>query len=126
MGLVAYAHTQQYNRAYTRLTGISCAILSHPTGHLLKTLAIDEKLGDACVSQDGRYLVTGGNNGCVVVRLVDNLSIIHVYEAMAPAIRSLAISSCERWIYAGADDGALTLYKTAMPHWHMVALTRLS
>eukprot|EP01134_Creolimax_fragrantissima_P002008 CFRG2008T1 len=94
-------------------------------GHLLKTTNVDEKLGDIVVSRESLYLVTGGSNGCVVVRLIDSLSIIHVYEAMVPPIHSLTLSSCERWIHAGADDGTLSLYKTAVSYWNSVALTRL-
>eukprot|EP00123_Amoebidium_parasiticum_P018640 comp24260_c1_seq4/m.45035 comp24260_c1_seq4/g.45035 ORF comp24260_c1_seq4/g.45035 comp24260_c1_seq4/m.45035 type:complete len:1137 (-) comp24260_c1_seq4:485-3895(-) len=95
-------------------------------GQQLASVTVGEQVHAMCLSKDGAFLATGGSNGCVVVRHVDTLSIMHVYEAHQPTIRCCVFSSDNHWILAGLSDGSVVIHMTAMAQWRGDLLSRLA
>jgi len=82
-------------------------------GHLETTLDEVEGLSHLLMTKDGKYLVTGDDNGYVAVRNLENLELVYKFDNSNSSIRSLAFiyeQGLERYLLAGLNDGRLMIF----------------
>ena len=65
-----------------------------------------ERLSCITMTQNGRYLITGGQQGSVICRNAQNLEIVYCWAAEAP-ITSIEMSLDEQSVLVGLEDGRL-------------------
>ena len=65
-----------------------------------------ERLSCLTLTQNGKYLITGGQQGSIFCRNAQNLEIIYRWSAESPIV-SIEITSDEQRILAGLEDGRL-------------------
>ncbi|KAF2072405.1 hypothetical protein CYY_006280 [Polysphondylium violaceum] len=81
-------------------------------GQLLKSIDTHERLHSMIVSKDNtypEYLITGGERGTVVIRTLYNLRPTNHKLMFGTPIHSLAMSSDQRHLMVGLEDGRLLI-----------------
>jgi len=81
-------------------------------GQLLKSIDTHERLQSMIVSKDNsypEYLITGGERGTVVIRTLYNLRPTNHKLMFGTPIHSLAMSSDQRHLMVGLEDGRLLI-----------------
>mmetsp|Transcript_3494 Transcript_3494/g.4720 ORF Transcript_3494/g.4720 Transcript_3494/m.4720 type:complete len:189 (+) Transcript_3494:765-1331(+) len=68
-----------------------------------------ERVMAAACTQDGRFLVTGGEQGVLLVRHVHDLSLHRRYQQLHAPITALVVS-VEHCVIVGLQDGSLLLW----------------
>ena len=64
-----------------------------------------ERLTSLALTRDGKYLVSGGERGFVVVRETYSLEVVKRFPAVDAAIRSLCLTAKEDMACVGLADG---------------------
>lgn len=69
-----------------------------------------EKLYAMMFSENGEFLITGGDRGVVVIRFIHNLKIAHKFSKAEGTIRSLACTPNEQHLLVGLQTGNVQIY----------------
>jgi WD40 repeat protein len=75
----------------------------------LATASASERLHAFAVTSDARFLLTGGEKGIVVVRMVHDLSIWAKYDGPGPGMTALCVTP-EECIVGGMADGRIAVW----------------
>jgi len=65
------------------------------------------------MTKDGKFLITGDENGFVCVRSLENLELVNQFDGANSSIRSLAFifeQGVEKYLLAGLNDGRLMIF----------------
>ncbi|XP_030419429.1 lipopolysaccharide-responsive and beige-like anchor protein [Gopherus evgoodei] len=93
-------------------------------GKLQATMETDDKIRAIQLSRDGQYLLTGGDNGVIVVWQVCDLKQLFAYPGCDAGIRSMALSYDQRCIMTGMASGSIVLFYNDFNRWHHEYQTR--
>ncbi|KAG8453968.1 hypothetical protein GDO86_000553 [Hymenochirus boettgeri] len=93
-------------------------------GKLQTTMEIEDNTRAMLLSRDGQYLLTGGDNGVVMVWQVSDLKQLFAYPGCDAGIRSMAMSFDQRCIMTGMASGSIVLFYNDFNRWHHEYQTR--
>ncbi|KAL8207145.1 UNVERIFIED_CONTAM: hypothetical protein K2H54_046386 [Gekko kuhli] len=93
-------------------------------GKLQATMETDDNIRAIQLSRDGQYLLTGGDNGVVMVWQVSDLKQLFAYPGCDAGIRSMALSYDQRCIMTGMASGSIVLFYNDFNRWHHEYQTR--
>lgn len=93
-------------------------------GKLQATMETDDNIRAIHLSRDGQYLLTGGDNGVVMVWQVCNLKQLFAYPGCDAGIRSMTLSFDQRCIMTGMASGSIVLFYNDFNRWHHEYQTR--
>ncbi|XP_042323249.1 lipopolysaccharide-responsive and beige-like anchor protein isoform X4 [Sceloporus undulatus] len=93
-------------------------------GKLQATMETDDNIRAIQLSRDGQYLLTGGDNGVVMVWQVCDLKQLFAYPGCDAGIRSMALSHDQRCIMTGMASGSIVLFYNDFNRWHHEYQTR--
>ena len=62
------------------------------------------------MSQDGQYLIVGGEKGTVQIYRSSDLSLAHTFPACDASIRSLTVTHDQKYVIAGLSTGCLIVF----------------
>ncbi|XP_006870937.1 PREDICTED: lipopolysaccharide-responsive and beige-like anchor protein isoform X1 [Chrysochloris asiatica] len=93
-------------------------------GKLQATVETDDHIKAMQLSRDGQYLLTGGDNGVVMVWQVSDLKQLFAYPGCDAGIRAMALSFDQRCIIAGMASGSIVLFYNDFNRWHHEYQTR--
>ncbi|XP_072831947.1 lipopolysaccharide-responsive and beige-like anchor protein isoform X1 [Vicugna pacos] len=93
-------------------------------GKLQATMETDDNIKAIQLSRDGQYLLTGGDNGVVVVWQVSDLKQLFAYPGCDAGIRAMALSYDQRCIISGMASGSIVLFYNDFNRWHHEYQTR--
>uniref|UniRef100_A0A8C0VQA9 LPS responsive beige-like anchor protein n=1 Tax=Cyanistes caeruleus TaxID=156563 RepID=A0A8C0VQA9_CYACU len=93
-------------------------------GRLQATMETDDKIRAIQLSRDGQYLLTGGDNGVVMVWQVWDLKRLFAYPGCDAGIRSMALSYDQRCIMTGMASGSIVVFYNDFNRWHHEYQTR--
>ncbi|XP_010574674.1 PREDICTED: lipopolysaccharide-responsive and beige-like anchor protein [Haliaeetus leucocephalus] len=93
-------------------------------GRLQATMETDDKIKAIQLSRDGQYLLTGGDNGVVMVWQVWDLKQLFAYPGCDAGIRSMALSYDQRCIMTGMASGSIVVFYNDFNRWHHEYQTR--
>ncbi|XP_060102640.1 lipopolysaccharide-responsive and beige-like anchor protein [Heteronotia binoei] len=93
-------------------------------GKLQATMETDDNIRAIQLSRDGQYLLTGGDNGVVMVWQVCDLKQLFAYPGCDAGIRSMALSYDQRCIMTGMASGSIVLFYNDFNRWHHEYQTR--
>ncbi|XP_072262006.1 lipopolysaccharide-responsive and beige-like anchor protein isoform X2 [Pyxicephalus adspersus] len=93
-------------------------------GKLQATMEIEDNTRAILLSRDGQYLLTGGDNGVVMVWQVCDLKQLFAYPGCDAGIRSMAMSYDQRCIITGMASGSIVLFYNDFNRWHHEYQTR--
>ncbi|XP_075786138.1 lipopolysaccharide-responsive and beige-like anchor protein isoform X3 [Pelodiscus sinensis] len=93
-------------------------------GKLQATMETDDKIRAIQLSRDGQYLLTGGDNGVIMVWEVCDLKQLFAYPGCDAGIRSMALSYDQRCIMTGMASGSIVLFYNDFNRWHHEYQTR--
>nr|Q9ESE1.1 RecName: Full=Lipopolysaccharide-responsive and beige-like anchor protein; AltName: Full=Beige-like protein [Mus musculus]AAG14003.1 LBA [Mus musculus] len=93
-------------------------------GKLQATVETDDHIRAIQLSRDGQYLLTGGDNGVVIVRQVSDLKQLFAYPGCDAGIRAMALSFDQRCIISGMASGSIVLFYNDFNRWHHEYQTR--
>ncbi|CAM2112910.1 unnamed protein product [Caretta caretta] len=93
-------------------------------GKLQATMETDDKIRAIQLSRDGQYLLTGGDNGVIIVWQVCDLKQLFAYPGCDAGIRSMALSYDQRCIMTGMASGSIVLFYNDFNRWHHEYQTR--
>nr|XP_045361485.1 lipopolysaccharide-responsive and beige-like anchor protein isoform X1 [Camelus bactrianus] len=93
-------------------------------GKLQATMETDDNIRAIQLSRDGQYLLTGGDNGVVVVWQVSDLKQLFAYPGCDAGIRAMALSYDQRCIISGMASGSIVLFYNDFNRWHHEYQTR--
>ncbi|XP_054846047.1 lipopolysaccharide-responsive and beige-like anchor protein isoform X2 [Eublepharis macularius] len=93
-------------------------------GKLQATMETDDNIRAIQLSRDGQYLLTGGDNGVVMVWQVCDLKQLFAYPGCDAGIRSMALSFDQRCIMTGMASGSIVLFYNDFNRWHHEYQTR--
>ncbi|XP_051822312.1 lipopolysaccharide-responsive and beige-like anchor protein [Antechinus flavipes] len=93
-------------------------------GKLQATMETDDHIRAMQLSRDGQYLLTGGDNGVVMVWQVCDLKQLFAYPGCDAGIRSMALSYDQRCIMTGMASGSIVLFYNDFNRWHHEYQTR--
>lgn len=93
-------------------------------GKLQATMETEDNIRAIQLSRDGQYLLTGGDNGVVMVRQVSDLKQLFAYPGCDAGIRAMALSYDQRCIIAGMASGSIVLFYNDFNRWHHEYQTR--
>ncbi|XP_062992178.1 lipopolysaccharide-responsive and beige-like anchor protein isoform X2 [Elgaria multicarinata webbii] len=88
------------------------------------TMETDDNIRAIQLSRDGQYLLTGGDNGVVMVWQVCDLKQLFAYPGCDAGIRSMALSYDQRCIMTGMASGSIVLFYNDFNRWHHEYQTR--
>ncbi|GMT19970.1 hypothetical protein PFISCL1PPCAC_11267, partial [Pristionchus fissidentatus] len=73
-----------------------------------------------CVSltRDGEYFVTGSEQGIVALWRLFPLEQLYTYHRMEAPIRSVSVTSNQRFVLAGLESGAIVVLNADFARWH--------
>uniref|UniRef100_A0A8C5P734 LPS responsive beige-like anchor protein n=1 Tax=Leptobrachium leishanense TaxID=445787 RepID=A0A8C5P734_9ANUR len=93
-------------------------------GKLQATMEIDDNTRAILLSRDGQYMLTGGDNGVVMVWQVSDLKQLFAYPGCDAGIRSMAMSFDQRCVMSGMASGSIVLFYNDFNRWHHEYQTR--
>ncbi|XP_028932472.1 lipopolysaccharide-responsive and beige-like anchor protein isoform X2 [Ornithorhynchus anatinus] len=93
-------------------------------GKLQAIMETDDKIRAIQLSRDGQYLLTGGDNGVIMVWQVCDLKQLFAYPGCDAGIRSMALSYDQRCIMTGMASGSIVLFYNDFNRWHHEYQTR--
>ncbi|XP_075399825.1 lipopolysaccharide-responsive and beige-like anchor protein [Tenrec ecaudatus] len=93
-------------------------------GKLQATMETDDNIKAMHLSRDGQYLLTGGDNGVVMVWQVSDLKQLFAYPGCDAGIRAMALSYDQRCIISGMASGSIVLFYNDFNRWHHEYQTR--
>uniref|UniRef100_A0A8D1K4Y7 LPS responsive beige-like anchor protein n=1 Tax=Sus scrofa TaxID=9823 RepID=A0A8D1K4Y7_PIG len=93
-------------------------------GKLQATMETDDNIRAIQLSRDGQYLLTGGDNGVVMVWQVSDLKQLFAYPGCDAGIRAMALSHDQRCIISGMASGSIVLFYNDFNRWHHEYQTR--
>ncbi|XP_023589325.1 lipopolysaccharide-responsive and beige-like anchor protein isoform X4 [Trichechus manatus latirostris] len=93
-------------------------------GRLQATMETDDNIKAMQLSRDGQYLLTGGDNGVVMVWQVSDLKKLFAYPGCDAGIRAMALSYDQRCIISGMASGSIVLFYNDFNRWHHEYQTR--
>uniref|UniRef100_A0A8B9FEF4 Lipopolysaccharide-responsive and beige-like anchor protein n=1 Tax=Amazona collaria TaxID=241587 RepID=A0A8B9FEF4_9PSIT len=93
-------------------------------GRLQATMETDDKIRAIQLSRDGQYLLTGGDNGVVMVWQMWDLKQLFAYPGCDAGIRSMALSYDQRCIMTGMASGSIVVFYNDFNRWHHEYQTR--
>ncbi|KAL2780952.1 lipopolysaccharide-responsive and beige-like anchor protein isoform 4 [Daubentonia madagascariensis] len=93
-------------------------------GKLQATMETDDNIRAMQLSRDGQYLLTGGDNGVVMVWQVSDLKQLFAYPGCDAGIRAMALSYDQRCIISGMASGSIVLFYNDFNRWHHEYQTR--
>ncbi|KAM8765108.1 lipopolysaccharide-responsive and beige-like anchor protein isoform 2-T3 [Rhynchonycteris naso] len=93
-------------------------------GKLQATVETDDNIRAIQLSRDGQYLVTGGDNGVVMVWQVSDLKQLFAYPGCDAGVRAMALSYDQRCIISGMASGSIVLFYNDFNRWHHEYQTR--
>ncbi|XP_030168798.1 lipopolysaccharide-responsive and beige-like anchor protein isoform X4 [Lynx canadensis] len=93
-------------------------------GKLQATMETDDNIRAIQLSRDGQYLLTGGDNGVVMVWQVSDLKHLFAYPGCDAGIRAMALSYDQRCIISGMASGSIVLFYNDFNRWHHEYQTR--
>ncbi|XP_058922689.1 lipopolysaccharide-responsive and beige-like anchor protein isoform X1 [Kogia breviceps] len=93
-------------------------------GKLQATMETDDNIRAIQLSRDGQYLLTGGDNGVVMVWQVSDLKQLFAYPGCDAGIRAMALSYDQRCIISGMASGSIVLFYNDFNRWHHEYQTR--
>ncbi|XP_074010765.1 lipopolysaccharide-responsive and beige-like anchor protein isoform X1 [Numenius arquata] len=93
-------------------------------GRLQATMETDDKIKAIQLSRDGQYLLTGGDNGVVMVWQMWDLKRLFAYPGCDAGIRSMALSYDQRCIMTGMASGSIVVFYNDFNRWHHEYQTR--
>ncbi|GMR43276.1 hypothetical protein PMAYCL1PPCAC_13471, partial [Pristionchus mayeri] len=70
------------------------------------------------LTRDGEYFVTGSEQGIVALWRLFPLEQLYTYHRMEASIRSVAVSSNQRFVLAGLETGAIVVLNADFARWH--------
>uniref|UniRef100_F1KPT4 Putative neurobeachin homolog n=1 Tax=Ascaris suum TaxID=6253 RepID=F1KPT4_ASCSU len=88
------------------------------TGRQLNYLRSPERILCGILSRDGEYIVVGSEEGRVSVLRLFPLQLLYSFQQTDSAVRSVALSSNQRFILAGLDSGAIVVFNIDFNKWH--------
>ncbi|XP_026553920.1 lipopolysaccharide-responsive and beige-like anchor protein isoform X3 [Pseudonaja textilis] len=93
-------------------------------GKLQSTMETDDNIRAIQLSRDGQYLLTGGDNGVVMVWQVYDLKQLFAYPGCDAGIRSMTLSYDQRCIMTGMASGSIVVFYNDFNRWHHEYQTR--
>ncbi|KAM5229945.1 lipopolysaccharide-responsive and beige-like anchor protein isoform 2-T3 [Hipposideros larvatus] len=93
-------------------------------GKLQATMETDDNIRAIQLSRDGQYLLTGGDNGVVMIWQVCDLRQLFAYPGCDAGIRAMALSHDQRCIISGMASGSIVLFYNDFNRWHHEYQTR--
>ncbi|XP_032268858.1 lipopolysaccharide-responsive and beige-like anchor protein isoform X3 [Phoca vitulina] len=93
-------------------------------GKLQATVGTDDNIRAIQLSRDGQYLLTGGDNGVVMVWQVSDLKHLFAYPGCDAGIRAMALSYDQRCIISGMASGSIVLFYNNFNRWQHESQTR--
>ncbi|XP_068021822.1 lipopolysaccharide-responsive and beige-like anchor protein isoform X2 [Melanerpes formicivorus] len=93
-------------------------------GRLQATMETNDKIKAIQLSRDGQYLLTGGDNGVVMVWQMWDLKQLFAYPGCDAGIRSMALSYDQRCIMTGMASGSIVVFYNDFNRWHHEYQTR--
>ncbi|XP_036880518.2 lipopolysaccharide-responsive and beige-like anchor protein isoform X1 [Manis javanica] len=93
-------------------------------GKLQAAVETDDNIRAIQMSRDGQYLLTGGDNGVVMVWQVSDLKQLFAYPGCDAGIRAMALSYDQRCIISGMASGSIVLFYNDFNRWHHEYQTR--
>ncbi|XP_066137124.1 lipopolysaccharide-responsive and beige-like anchor protein isoform X4 [Saccopteryx bilineata] len=93
-------------------------------GKLQATVETEDNIRAIQLSRDGQYLVTGGDNGVVMVWQVSDLKQLFAYPGCDAGVRAMALSYDQRCIISGMASGSIVLFYNDFNRWHHEYQTR--
>uniref|UniRef100_A0A0N5AYU9 Putative neurobeachin homolog n=1 Tax=Syphacia muris TaxID=451379 RepID=A0A0N5AYU9_9BILA len=88
------------------------------TGRHLNEIRSPENILCGTLSRDGEYLVLGSEEGRVSVLRLFPLQLLYTFQQTDGAIRSVALSTNQRFVLAGLDTGAVVVFNVDFNKWH--------
>jgi hypothetical protein len=79
-------------------------------GRHMASEAVGERLFALTISQDGEFVLMGGEGRSLTVRYLHNLSLAFRFKPMESAVRSIITTSTEQHILVGLASGKLVVY----------------
>ncbi|XP_068798363.1 lipopolysaccharide-responsive and beige-like anchor protein isoform X7 [Struthio camelus] len=93
-------------------------------GKLQATMETGDNIKAIQLSRDGQYLLTGGDNGVVMVWQLWDLKQLFAYPGCDAGIRSMALSYDQRCIMTGMASGSIVVFYNDFNRWHHEYQTR--
>ncbi|KAM8808825.1 lipopolysaccharide-responsive and beige-like anchor protein isoform 2-T2 [Eudromia elegans] len=93
-------------------------------GKLQATMETGDSIKAIQLSRDGQYLLTGGDNGIVMVWQLWDLKQLFAYPGCDAGIRSMALSYDQRCIMTGMASGSIVVFYNDFNRWHHEYQTR--
>ncbi|KAM4807695.1 lipopolysaccharide-responsive and beige-like anchor protein [Rhinophrynus dorsalis] len=93
-------------------------------GKLQASMEIEDNTRAILLSRDGQYMLTGGDNGVVMVWQVSDLKQLFAYPGCDAGIRSMAMSFDQRCVMTGMASGSIVLFYNDFNRWHHEYQTR--
>lgn len=93
-------------------------------GKLQASVETEDNIRAIQLSRDGQYLLTGGDNGVVMVWQVSDLKQLFAYPGCDAGIRAMALSYDQRCIISGMASGSIVLFYNNFNRWHHEYQTR--
>ncbi|XP_043969735.1 lipopolysaccharide-responsive and beige-like anchor protein [Gambusia affinis] len=93
-------------------------------GKLLRHMEVQDNIKAMLLSQDGQYLLTGGDGGVVSIWQVCDLKQLFTFPGCDAGIRSMAMSHDQRCIITGMASGSIVLFYNDFNRWHHEYQTR--
>ncbi|CAG9537566.1 unnamed protein product [Cercopithifilaria johnstoni] len=87
-------------------------------GRELNCLRVPERILCGALSRDGEYVVVGTKDGRVAVLRLFPMQLLYTFQQTDSAVRSIALSSNQRFVLAGLDSGAIIVFNIDFNKWH--------
>ncbi|KAL4003863.1 Beige/BEACH domain family protein [Acanthocheilonema viteae] len=88
------------------------------SGRELSCLRLPERILCGALSRDGEYVVIGTKDGRVAVLRLFPMQLLYTFQQTDSAVRSIALSSNQRFVLAGLDSGAIIVFNIDFNKWH--------
>ncbi|KAF0852430.1 conserved mitochondrial BEACH domain-containing protein [Andalucia godoyi] len=87
-----------------------CMFAYSINGQLLKAEDAGECLHAIVLSDDGRYVLTGGISKVLTIRRLHNLEVVYRFPSIDKVITSLEVSADQRYVFIGTSEGSIIVY----------------